>query len=358
MSRNQRGLDNLEAKFTKHYGDKAAKIGGLRKKKIFVPSGSLALDYELGTGGWPLGKLVGVFGPRDIGKSSMVGMHGIANAQRMGVTCGWIAYEPFDEEWAEKNGVNVEELFMVYPETAEEAWAMFHDMIRSQEMRFIVFDSVGALRGESEMGEDGKPRVGGVALINTWGVSVAAVLAEKYGVGAILLNQVRTVIGQTHGVVYQQPGGNALEHMEQIIVQLKRGKEKYTIVQNGSETVVGQRIKAVITRNKCSEGTGRVATFDYFYSTANGNELGVDRASDIVNTAKRTGVIVQRGSMFDLPDGSSHKGMPAVASYIELNPPVLEQIREGVLAAMSKREEIERSKQEPEPEEGETDGVS
>lgn len=340
-------LGNLEASFQKNYGANAARLGGLRKPKIVVPTGSLALDYELGTGGWPLGKLIGVFGPRDIGKSSMIGLNGVRSAQAQGLTAGWVAYEDFDEEWAEANGVDVENLFVAYPESAEEAWAMLHTMIQSGEVSFIVFDSIGALRGASEIKEDGGPRVGGVALINTWGVSVAAPMAARHNVAVILLNQVRTLMAQTHGVVYTQPGGNAIEHMESIIVQLKRGKAKYTIKQNSIDVLIGSEIKAVIQRNKCSQGSGRTATFDYFYAETEDHKLGVDFLSDTVNTAMRTGVIVKRGSMYDLPDGQSLKGIKTVDEYLADKPDVVNQIREGVIAAMDKRNEKSAVVEEP-----------
>lgn len=349
--RKKKNLDNLQTRFQHSFGHNAAAVGGLRKPKVVVPTGSLALDYELGTGGWPLGKLIGVFGPRDIGKSSMIGLNGVRNAQAMGLTAGWIAYEPFDEEWAESNGVNVEELFVSYPTTAEEAWAHLHIMIESEAVDFIVFDSVGSLRGASEIGDDGKPRVGGVALINTWGVSVAALKADRYDVAVLLLNQVRVNMNPMgRGVIYQQPGGNALEHMESIIVQLKKGQNKYTSKQNGTDVLIGQEIKAVIVRNKCSQGSNKTATFDYFYAEAEGHKLGVDLVSDVVNTGKRTGVIKQGGKFYTLPNGERIEGMKNIGPYLEENPDALEQIREGVLDAMYKRNEAAEIEAEEEEE--------
>ena len=314
-------------------------VGGLQKKLKAVPTGSLALDFELGTGGWPLGKLIGVFGPRDIGKSSMIGLHGVANAQRMGLTCGWIAYEAFDEEWAVKNGVVIEELFVAYPESGEQAWGMLHQMLKSGEIDFIVLDSVGALRGKSEIDDDGKPRMGGMAMLNSWGVSVAAPLADRNNCAVILLNQVRVSMntGGGGGVLYEQPGGKALEHMEWIIVQLKHNKEKHTIRQNGTDVMIGRQVVADIRRNKSTQGTGHKAIFDYFFSEADGHTLGVDMLSDVTATAIRTGVIKKGGSFYTLPNGKKFQGLKKVGDYLEKNPQVVLEIREGVLQAMLER---------------------
>lgn len=335
----QKGLDALAAQFEKSFGKNAAVRGGLQKALKAIPTGSLALDYELGTGGWPLGYLSGVFGPRDIGKSSMIGLNAVRNAQAMDLTAAWVAYEPFDEDWAERNGVNVEDLFLTYPASGEEAFAGLHMALKSGVIDLVVFDSIGSILSEKETDDDGKPKVGGQAGLITWGVKNAAQLAYRNDVAVILLNQVRHVMNAAggRGVLYQQPGGEALEHMESIIVQLKRGQNRYTIKQNGTDVQIGQEIVAHIVRNKCNEGTGHKAIFDYFFSTADGHELGIDEFTDVINTAKRTGVIKQAGAYYDLPDGTRHQGQKKVNEYLEEHPEVIDQIREGVLQAMLER---------------------
>lgn len=340
LTSKQRGLEVLAAEFEKSFGKNAAKIGGLQKKLKAIPTGSLALDYELGTGGWPLGYLCGVFGPRDIGKSSMVGLNAVREAQAMGLTAAWIAIEPFDEDWAERNGVNVEELFLAYPETGEEAFAGLHKAIKSGVVDLVIFDSIGSLLSESETSDDGKPKVGGQAGLITWGVKAAANMAYRNDVCVILLNQVRHKLdagGPGRGVQYKQPGGEALEHSEAIIVHLKRGKNRYTIKQNGTDIVLGSEIVAHVVRNKKNEGTGHKAIFDYWYSTADGHKLGVDFFSDTVNTAKRTGVIKQRGAYYDLPNGETFQGAKKLEEYLQEHPEEITAIREGVLQAMLER---------------------
>lgn len=331
-------LSALAAQFERSFGANAARVGGLQKKLKSVPTGSLSLDYELGTGGWPLGYLVGVFGPRDIGKSTMIGLNAIRSAQQMDLNCAWIALEPFDEGWAVKHGVDVEELLLTYPESGEEAFAMLHKMLKSGVVDFVVFDSIGSILSEGEMDDDGKPRVGGQAQLITWGAKQAAILAYKNDACVILLNQVRhSMSAGQRGIVYKQPGGEALEHSEAIIVQLKRGKERYTVKENGTDIQIGNEIVCHVQRNKRTEGTGQKAVFDFFYKQTEDYPFGIDTFGDVINTAKRTGVIKQAGSYYDLPDGQRIQGQKGVVEYLQNNPVVFEQVREGVLKAMLDR---------------------
>lgn len=330
-------IDALAASLTKSFGKDTAVRGGLQKALRAVPTGSLALDYELGTGGWPLGSLIGVYGQRDIGKSSMIGLNGVKNAQAMDLNCAWVALEPLDEQWATKNGVNVEELLVVYPKTGEEAFAMTLKLIGSEIIDFIVFDSIGAILSEKEISEEGKPRVGGQAGLITWFVKAAAPLARHLGVGVILLNQERDVIGPGPAGMKQQPGGNALEHMEEVIVRLRKGKEKYTVKRSGTEVTVGRQMVAVIERNKKNEGAGQRATFDYFFAETDDYPFGIDAFSDIINTGIRTRVITKRGSYYDCPNGKSVQGQKALIDYLADNPDEVEAIRERVLTVMLAR---------------------
>jgi len=338
-------FDALVSSMEQSFGSKAVTKGGLQKELRSIPTGSLALDYSLGTGGWPIGYLVGVFGPRDIGKSSLIGFNAIRNGQAMGLNCAWIAVEHFGgtnwEEWATLNGVNVSELLITYPHTGEEAFDMLHTMLRSEAVDLIVFDSVGALLSEVELREDGKPRQGGQAGLITWGVKAAAPLAFRNDVSVIMINQVRHDMRPgVRGLIYKQPGGEALEHFEAQIVQLRRGSTRYTIKDDGQDVLIGHEMVATITRNKLAQGTGKKAVFDYFFMETEDYPFGIDVASDIINTAKRTGVIQQGGSYFTLPNGKKMQGMAKVVDYLAEHPEVMTEVREGVLKVMVKNKSI------------------
>ena len=335
-------VDQLVGTMQKTFGATSAKKGGLQRALRSIPTGSLALDYELGTGGWPLGYLTGVFGPRDIGKSSLIGFGAIRSAQAMGLNCAYIAVEPAGsqnwENWATKNGVDVDELLIAWPETGEEAFAMLHKLLRSEVIDLIVFDSIGAILGEGEMTEDGKPRQGGQAGLITWGVKVAAPVAFRNDVAVLLFNQVRhSMAPGVKGTVYKQPGGEALEHSEAIIVQLKRGKGRYTVKDAGSDVVVGGEIVADIRRNKLAEGTGRRAHFDYFHAETDQYPFGIDLDADVVNTAVRCGVIEKAGSFYRAPDGEQRQGVQKIGEYLRGDAKAMARVREGVLAAMLDR---------------------
>lgn len=328
----------LAGDLEKSFGKQAVGLGGLQRSLNAISSGSLALDYELGIGGWPLGHIFGIFGQRDIGKSTVLGFSAIRNAQAMGLNCAIIAVEPnFDPEWAAKHGIDVDNLLVGYPLNGEEAFEMLHMLIRSGCVDFIEFDSVGALVSEVESKEGGVARVGGQAQLITWGLKVAAPLAYRNNVGIMMLNQIRDDMKAMYGGAYKQPGGHALEHFESIIVQLKKGADRYTIKQAGQEVQVGQQLVAHILRNKMSEGSGRRAVFDFFSAETDEYPFGIDVVSDTINTAKRVGILKTRSdksSWYDLPDGSSHNGYKAVSDHLRKEPLLMDLIREQVLRAM------------------------
>lgn len=335
-------MDTLVSSMQKSFGVTAAKKGGLQTQLRSIPTGSLALDYELGTGGWPIGYLSGVFGQRDIGKSSLIGFNAIRNAQAMGLNCAYIAVEPVGNEnwetWASKNGVNVDELLVTWPTTGEEAFEMLHMILKSEVVDLVIFDSIGALLSEVEMKEDGKPRQGGQAGLITWGVKLAAPLAFRNNVAVLLFNQVRHDMRPgVRGLVYKQPGGEALEHSEAIIVHLRAGSQRYTVKDGTTDVLVGREMVAQITRNKLSEGTGRKAVFDYFFAETDQYPFGIDAESDIINTAMRAGVIARGGSYYTLPSGKRLQGQKAVGEHLAANPEEMAGIRELVLQSMLNR---------------------
>jgi recombination protein RecA len=340
QNKRQVEFDALAVSLEKSYGAGSIARGGLQKALKSIPTGSLALDYELGTGGWPIGYVSTVFGPRDIGKSSMIAYAAIRNAQAMGLNCALVALEPnFDAEWAKLNGVVTEDLLVAYPTTGEEAFAMTLKLIRSEVVDLIVFDSIGAVLSEGEMEEDGKPRQGGQAGLITWYIKAAAPLCYRNDVCLLQINQVRDNMKARMPGALQMPGGHALEHHSSIIVQLKRGSGRYTIKQHGTDVQIGQEIIAYIPRNKMTQGGGKKAVFDYFSMETEEYPFGVDQASDVINTAKRTGVIKQAGSFYTLPNGERFQGQKAVAEYISENPDELGRIRDLVLTAMLTRGE-------------------
>ena len=340
-----KSVADFAAGLQKSHGPKAAAFGGLHKEGSVIPTGSLALDYELGTGGWTQGTCHAIFGPRDIGKSSMIGLNAVKNAQAMGFTPIWIALERIGgkrwQQWATENGVDVNNLLILYPDNGEEAMSFLIEASQT-DAGLCVFDSLGALISDVEIGEDGKPRVGGQALLISWALKQVAPNAWDNDVAVLLLNQVRDVMSPMSFGAYKMPGGHALEHFCESIVQLRPGKERYMVKRSGTDIMAGRQIIAQIHRNKGTKGSGHKAIFDYFFMDTTEDDsigvhsLGIDSFTDVINTAKRTGVITQAGAYYDLPNGKRIQGMAGVKEYLEKQPDVLAIIRSEVLDKMPK----------------------
>lgn len=328
-------MERLATAVNKQFGSGTAQKGSVRYRLNAIPTGSLALDYALGTGGWPRGHLVGVFGPRDIGKSSIIGLNAIREAQAQKLNAVIIAVEPgFDPDWAEKHGVDPENLLVLRPENGEDAFRMLHKCATSGVIDFVLFDSVGALLSPSEVEDDGKMKAGGQAGLITWGVKRCVLPIYNNNVACIMLNQVREDMNSRMAGVLKQPGGKAIEHAEAIICQLKRGPNKFVTKVDGEDVEYGHEVVVNVKRNKLAQGTGKKAVFNFYGMELPGIRLGVDRIADAINTGKRLSVIATRGAWLDLPDGTSHNGAKAAGEYLEEHPEALQAIRDGVLHAM------------------------
>ncbi len=303
-----------------------------------IPTGCLAIDYELGIGGIPRGHATGIFGHRDIGKS-VLALNIVAQAQKQGLDCVWIAVETsFDAIWAAKHGVDVDNLLVVFPKTGEDAFQIMYRCIEA-EVGLVVFDSVGALLGESEIGVDAKARTGGQAGLITWGMKMCVPAAFHSNTAMVMLNQQRDDMTARYAGAVKQPGGRTLEHMEAVIMHLKNGGTPFKTKISGSEIEIGKPIIAHIQRNKLSEGSGRKALYDMYYMDTShlesgGFPFGIDVVTDVINTGKRAGVIKQAGPYYTLPDGMKLQGAKAVAQHIAEKPLVYDLIRAGIMEAM------------------------
>jgi recombination protein RecA len=339
LTENTKKAQDLAASFQKKYGEKAGSLGSTTWPLDVIPTGSLSLDYSLGIGGWPMGHLIEVFGPPDIGKSSVIGLNAIANAQAMGKLCSIICVEPqFDKSWAQKHGVNTNELALGRPDNGQDAFNMLAQAV-SDGADFVLFDSIGALLRESEAEIDGKPAQGGRSGLITWGVHNVLQPAWKNNVTVMFINQIRDKMNARMPGVVDSPGGHALKHTCSIRVQLK-ASEFYREKINKEEVEVGHRLKATILRNKFSEGSRRTAEFDYYKMTTPEHEVGIDKGADIIDVATRLGCITPAGAWYKHPSFPGEKnqlqGKAAVGKFVMENPKVQEQLRQEVLEAMVK----------------------
>ncbi len=326
---------NVAERYTKKYGITSASGARFKPHEAVTSSGILALDAALGVGGWPEGVLVEVFGPRDIGKTSIVGFSAIKEAQKKGKYCALIALEPgFSPAWAERHGVDLDQLLILWPDHGKEAFDMLFDLVMDDDIHFIVFDSIGALLRESEAGEKGKPSQGGQSALITWGVKRVQMPAHKRHKSIIFINQIRDDMDSMYGGV-KPPGGHALEHTAEIHVQLKPSSDKYTVKEGSGkeahDVIVGRTIIAVVARNKRNEGTNQRAFFDFFQKDTERYGFGLDKTKDTILTAKRFGIFKGTTWLYhDLfPDGKIN-GYDKTYEFLASHPHIEDQIRDAV----------------------------
>lgn len=350
------------ARLERRYGHKSASIGSEQFKFDVIPTGVLALDYALGTGGWSKGHMTEVFGPPDIGKSSAMGLTAFANAQQEGLLCGLIALEPtFDPDWAIKHGVDPDLLVVGRPDDGLQAFGMLHEWVREDIVDFIVFDSIGAILRPQETIDGAKPSSHGQAALITWGVKNAVMPVWKNNKCVVLLNQIRDDSKSPVPGALDSPGGHALRHLCPVRIQLRQRGSALKARVDGDEIVIGRTIKATIIRNKLSEGSNKSAEFDYYLMDTEDSTVGIDTGKDIVSTAIRTRVIEKAGSYYRHetfpPDNTGKRQVQSkdsVYEYLATNPKAVEQIRNEVLVVMlQKQGEVKSFKPELEVVDGE-----
>lgn len=337
----------------KKYGHKTGAVGSDDFQMTVVPTGSLALDYALGTGGWPLGHPVEVFGAPDIGKSSVIGFQAIKNAQAMGLLCGIIALEPgFDPEWAYKNGVDPETVVIARPDNGEIAFQILHDWVRENDVDFVVFDSIGAIMSQIEQEDGAKSRVGGQSKLITDGVKRILMPTWKHNKGVIFLNQQRDDMNARMPGMKTSPGGNAVHHSAAIRVWLKQAGAPFKSTIGNEEFVVGKTMVASIERNKLSEGSKRRAEFDFYQANSDESVVGIDQGKDIVSTAIRTGVIQKAGAYYrhdsfpaDKNGTRQLQGKDSVYDLLSDSNKAVETIRKEVITQMMEQNAKEKAKQ-------------
>lgn len=325
----------------KEYGNKTGGLGSDEYILNVVPTGILALDYALGTGGWPLGHPVEIFGAPDIGKTSVLGFNAIKNAQKMNLLCGIIALEPsFDKRWAYKNGVDPEAVVIARPASGEKAFQILYEWVEGDLVDLILFDSIGAVVSEAEL-QGGKDKVGGQSKLITNGVKKILNPVWQNNKSVIFLNQQRDDIGSKMPLK-TSPGGNALHHGVDIRIHLKSTGSPFKEKIDEQDVVIGKTLVAVIERNKLSEGSKKRAEFDFYQMEHGDRQVGIDAPKDIVSTAIRTGIIQKAaGGIYTYKgfpgDENKIRGKESVYEFLLENNNLIENIRKEVIQVMLER---------------------
>lgn len=336
-------LDHVVNKYREKYGTKAAYLGSTQFDLNVVPTGILSLDYALGSGGWPRGHCVEVFGAPNIGKTAAIGYSAIAQAQKMGLQCGIICVEPrYDAGWAAANGVNGDKLVVTFPDNGEQAFEILRDWTMDPDVPFdyILFDSLGALNAETDLAPEAKIKVGGQSKLITEGVKRMVMSAWKNNVGTMFINQQRDDMDARISGLVDSPGGWAAKHASMFRVHIKPGAARYFANIDGDKRMIGSELVAHIIKSSAGYSRGAKARFDYHYQehSSIGKPIGVDRAQDIINTALKTKVIDGSGwyrhSTFPK---EKMQGRPAVEKFLNESPEAVEVIRNEVLSVMQKK---------------------
>lgn len=333
-------IDRIHKQMQKKYGERGVMRGSEVPDVEVVSTGILSLDYALGVGGWPLGLASGIFGPPEIGKSTILGFNAIREAQKDGGLAAIVAMEGrFDKSWAIRHGIDPERLIVTRPKHGREAWDQLQELVESEVFRVIEVDSIGAMLYESETELKGGPKQGGQSGLITWGIKRLNPVLQHIPTAVLLLNQVRVNMkAMGNFVVYEQPGGQGLRHGEIVTVQLRpHADAPFTLGQGDDIITIGRTIVAQVMKNQLAEGTGNRAVFDFYQRETEGNPFGVDRLRDIFLTGKRLGVIEQAGGWYTLPSGTRGQGEKAILESLAAKPQEAAAVRAEVLKVMQSK---------------------
>jgi recombination protein RecA len=289
-----------------------------------IPSGSISLDMALGVQGFPKGRIIEIYGPESSGKTTLA-IHAIAQAQRKGGIAAIIdAEHAFDRYYAEKLGVDVENLLISQPDNGEQALEIADNLIRSGAIDIIVIDSVAALTPKSEIeGEMGDSKMGLQARLMSQALRKLTATISRTGSTCIFINQLREKIGVMFGNPETTTGGNALKFYASIRLDIRRIGQ----IKDG-DVVVGNRTRVKVVKNKVAPPF-RQAEFDIIYGE------GISRIGEIIDIGVDKGIVKKSGSWFSYEDTKLGQGREAVKSLLLDNPELMEEIEGRIREILS-----------------------
>ncbi|TVR73081.1 MAG: recombinase RecA [Marinilabiliales bacterium] len=288
-----------------------------------IPSGSIALDMAIGVGGFPRGRVVEIYGPESSGKTTLA-IHAIAQAQKTGGIAAFIdAEHAFDRFYAEKLGVDIENLLISQPDNGEQALEIADHLIRSGAIDIVVIDSVAALTPKSEIeGEMGDSKMGLQARLMSQALRKLTANISKTRTCCVFINQLREKIGVMFGNPETTTGGNALKFYASVRIDIRRINQ----IKEGDE-VIGSRTRVKIVKNKIAPPF-RKAEFDIMYGE------GISATGEIIDLGVDYEIIKKSGSWFSYGDTKLGQGRDAVKQLLADNPELTEEldakIREAV----------------------------
>ena len=285
-----------------------------------ISSGSLGLDLALGVGGYPRGRVIEIFGPESSGKTTLT-LHAIAEAQKKGGIAAFIdAEHAFDRFYAEKLGIDLENLIISQPDNGEQALEIADNLIRSGAIDIIVIDSVAALTPKSEIeGEMGDSKMGLHARLMSQALRKLTASISKTNCCVIFINQLREKIGVMFGNPETTTGGNALKFYASIRLDIRRS----TQIKDNNSDVQGNKTRVKVVKNKVAPPF-KTAEFDIMYGE------GVSKIGEIIDIGVDYEIIKKSGSWFSYDDTKLGQGRDAVKMLLKDNPDLMEELENRI----------------------------
>lgn len=306
-------LNSAIDQITKRYGDGSIMRLGESQSMVveIIPTGSLSLDIALGVGGIPRGRVTEIYGPESSGKTTIC-QHIVAEAQKLGGTCAFIDMEhALDPTYAEKTGVDVDELLISQPDTGEQALEITETLVRSGAVALIIIDSVAALVPRSEIeGDMGDATMGMQARLMSQALRKLSGVIKQTNTAVIFTNQLRQKIGVMFGNPETTSGGMALKFYSSVRLDVRRIQS----LKVGSE-IVGNRTRVRVVKNKVA-APFRTAEFDIMY-----NE-GISKEGDLVELGTQLEIITKRGSYYSFGDTKIGQGRETAKAFLRDNPDI------------------------------------
>ena len=293
-----------------------------------ISSGSLGLDIALGVGGYPRGRVIEIYGPESSGKTTLT-LHAIAEAQKAGGIAAFIdAEHAFDRFYAEKLGVDLENLIISQPDNGEQALEIADNLVRSGAIDIIVIDSVAALTPKSEIeGEMGDSKMGLHARLMSQALRKLTGSISKTNCTMVFINQLREKIGVMFGNPETTTGGNALKFYASVRLDIRRS----TQIKDSDSTVMGNKTRVKVVKNKVAPPF-KLAEFDIMYGQ------GISKVGEILDIAVEHDIIKKAGSWFSYDDTKLGQGRDAVKALIKDNPELMDELEEKVRAKVNEIE--------------------
>ncbi|MCE3295623.1 MAG: Protein recA [Crocinitomicaceae bacterium] len=314
-------------KLDKTYGKGTVmKLGDNAIEEIeVIPSGSVTLDIALGVGGYPKGRIVEIYGPESSGKTTLA-IHAIAEVQKQGGIAAIVdAEHAFDQFYAQKLGVDVENLLISQPDNGEQALEIADNLIRSGAIDLLVIDSVAALTPKAEIeGEMGDSQMGLQARLMSKALRKLTGSISKAKCCCIFINQLRDKIGVMFGNPETTTGGNALKFYASVRIDIRRAAQ----IKEG-EDVLGNRVKVKVVKNKVAPPFRR-AEFDIMYGE------GISKVGEIIDLGVELNIIKKSGSWFSYGETKLGQGRDAVKALIGDNPELTDELEQRIKDALVK----------------------